>query len=61
MVAYGNSWFPPPPLGKGGRLADGTDVTKGVWLVQKQIPELGIADAHRVFQHDSEDGLQLAR
>src|SRR5512132_1646663 len=60
MVAYGNSWLQPKPVQKGGLLADGTDVTKGVWLVQKQIAELGLADAHRFLHHGIEDGLQLA-
>jgi hypothetical protein len=52
--------LPPHPLQKGGLLADGTDVTKGVWLVQKQIAELSLADADRVREHGLKHGLQFA-
>ena len=46
--------LPKLPIGR-GRILHGDDA-KGIVLVDKQIAELGLADAHRVFQQASNTG-----
>jgi hypothetical protein len=59
FVADDHDRFALPKLPIGwGRILHGDDA-KGIVLVDKQIAELGLADAHRVFEQAFEHRLQL--
>src|SRR5262249_42328386 len=50
----------PPPFDKGGGGAVHRDNAEFVAFAEEQVAELGVADAHRIFQHGLEHRLQFA-
>jgi hypothetical protein len=61
IVANHGDRLPPPSLSIGpGCVVHGND-TERIFLVQKQVAELGFADARRIGQDGFEHWLQFAR
>jgi hypothetical protein len=56
-----DQWFALPPFYPRRRSAVHSYGAKGVAIVEPQVAELGLADAHRIPQHGLEHWLQLAR